>query len=142
MREEVHWISRGRITSHRKKDLFAVLEKTIRGYKKMKITVKDMLDKLDEFDAWEDGESLSDIRARLTPEQLASEFTYCTYAKHRAGLPSILRVNATLLNSDETILFEVQHKLPADMPDDSSLNARFEDMCRKGYIKRKTKSEW
>ena len=73
------------------------------------IPVRNLIDILRLASAWEDGESLSAIRARLTPAQLTEPGKVILRIQERLPFPSMLCVRVEQHNE---LLFEVKQRLP------------------------------
>lgn len=95
------------------------------------LPVATIIEKLQEAMIWQDGESLFEIRARLTPAQLAAPGQLVLRVSERGILPWLLRARVENQNGD--LVFEVVQQLPASVTH-ADVEAIVADWQAKGYL--------
>jgi hypothetical protein len=94
------------------------------------LPVATIIDKLLEAAIWQDGEGLLEIRARLTPAQLAAPGQLVLRVSERGALPWLLRAR---VEQDGELLFEVIEPLPANITH-TDVEAIIADWQVRGYL--------
>jgi hypothetical protein len=102
--------------------------------------ISEQLDKLEQEPFGADGESVASIRARLSPEQLASPGQLGIHISWRAGMPGVIRLSLRIVGHDE-ILCELTHRLAAHMSwqDIEEMVAEWKQL---GYVYDPLQMEW
>lgn len=94
------------------------------------LPVSAIIEKLQEAASWQDGESLTALRARLTSAQLAAPGKVVLRISERGALPWLLRAR---VEQNGELLFEVAQRLPASI-NHAHIEALVADWQAQGHL--------
>lgn len=94
------------------------------------LPVATIVEKLQEAALWQDGESLYEVRSRLTPAQLAAPGQLVIRISERGALPWLMRAR---VEQNDDLLFEVIQQLPASVTH-ANVEEIIADWQARGYL--------